>query len=221
MSKNIIRLSILLSFLFLNTLKAQQNIPDKAIKIKFGIFIKKIVPDFKENKFYTEFFWWAKYPSNTGFSDSAILNLQYVNGFNVENGSFYEEREEEPKLIANGETYCEGFHEGEFYFNPDYTYYPFDEQKMDILIEHAMETNDKIKLIIDTADYQFSKQNPSLWGLSNDILKNKTASYKIFKSEIKTEDGLYNTNFGDPTFSATSNYSRLNNIVYLNRHFTP
>ena len=34
MTKKIIRLSILLSFLFLNTLKAQQNIPDKAIKIK-------------------------------------------------------------------------------------------------------------------------------------------------------------------------------------------
>jgi hypothetical protein len=165
MTKKIIRLSILLSFFFINNLKAQQNLPEKAIQIKFGIFIKKIVPDFKENKFYTEFYWWAKYPSNTGLSDSAILDLQYVNGYNVEIASFFEEREEDPYPIKNGETYCVGFHQGDFYFNPDYTYYPFDEQKMDILIEHRMETTEIIKLIIDTADYTFSKQKSTLWGI--------------------------------------------------------
>ena len=224
MTRKFVTLLIILITLFTNKTIAQNEKTNSPVIIKFGIYIKKIVPDFKENKFYTEFFWWVKFKNDstkTGFSNSDLLNLQYVNASNVETGAFLNEIEEGPKLDSEGEYYCEGYHGGDFYFNPDYTYYPFDEQRMDILVEHAMETTDKIKIMIDSSSYIFSKQKASLWGVSNDIINNKTASYKIFKSEIKTETGLYNTNFGDPEFSPSSDYSRLNTSIYLNRSFAP
>ena len=52
------------------------------IKVEYGIFIKKIVPDFKEGKFYSEFYWWIKFTndsSQTGWTNDDIANIEYVN----------------------------------------------------------------------------------------------------------------------------------------------
>jgi hypothetical protein len=60
-----------------------------------------------------------------------------------------------------------------------------------------------------------------LFGISTDLLNNSTTSMKIYKSEIKSGNCIYNSNFGDPDFPAESKYSRLTFGVFLERNVTP
>ncbi len=72
------------------------------IKVEYGIFIKKIVPDFKEGKFYSEFYWWIKFTndsSQTGWTNDDIANIEYVNACDSKIGSFSEEVQEK-KILA-------------------------------------------------------------------------------------------------------------------------
>ena len=199
-----------------------QNKPE-IIEVKYGIFIKKIVPDFKEGKFYSEFYWWIKFTNDTTtseWSNEEISNLEYINAHQSAIGSFGEEIQE-IKTIGPNKYYYTGYHQGDFYFNPDYSSYPFDEQVLNITIENSLIPQNELRLVIDTDSYKASKSSPSHYGLSNDLLDNKSINFNIDKSELTIETGLYNSNFGDPEFPSESKYSRINVSVLINRSFVP
>ena len=127
-----------------------QNKPE-IIEVKYGIFIKKIVPDFKEGKFYSEFYWWIKFTNDTTtseWSNEEISNLEYINAHQSAIGSFGEEIQE-IKTIGPNKYYYTGYHQGDFYFNPDYSSYPFDEQVLNITIENSLIPQNELRLVID------------------------------------------------------------------------
>ena len=193
------------------------------IQVEYGIFIKKIVPDFKDGKFYSEFYWWIKFTNDstkTGWTNDDVANIEYINAHESEIGSFADEVQE-IKSIGPNRYYLTGYHQGDFYFNPDYTSYPFDEQVLNITIENSLIPENELELVIDTASFVAYKSSAKHYGLSKDLLDNKSINFNIDKSEITSETGVYNSNFGDPEFPSESKYSRINVSVIINRSFVP
>jgi hypothetical protein len=230
LTRNILKLKflfVLIGFLVLKTnyagvkIVAQTN--SNIIHLKYGIFLKKIIPDFKENKFYAEFYWWTKFKNDSiisGFSNNEIMNLQYVNGIETPTNAISEEIEENRNL-GNNVFYYTGFHQGYFSFNPEFLRYPFDKQNLNIDIEHTLLLNSQVIIDADTESYQFSKNEIGLYGISTELLQKNVSGLKVLESIIETGISVYNSNFGDPTFSAQSNYSKLTYSVTLDRIVTP
>ena len=190
------------------------------IKVTYGIFIKKIVPNFKDETFYAEFYWWVKFKNDSaksGLKNTDIVDIQYVNS----QSSTSESEIEEEKYLGNNMYYYEGYHQGNFFFNPDYRHYPFDEQILNITIENKLLPLSELEYEIDTASFLFSGSKKDNFGLSNDVLANKSSNFKIDKSIISTKEGIYNSNFGDVDFPSISKYSRIDVGVLINRSFMP
>ena len=159
----------------------------KPIVLKLGMFLKNVSPDFKNSKFHAEFYWWAIFENDstlTGHSNDEVLNMEYVNGIAVSTGSFKTELLDF-KDLGNNKFYYQGFHQGDYYFSPDFKMYPFDKQRMDITIENSILAEDALLIISDSGSYLKSKQEKKFWCLSNDILANNNqSSSHIYKTEI-------------------------------------
>jgi len=220
-SKNLWHLILFIGLLKVGTAFSQGS--QAPIKVEYGIFIKKIVPDFKEGKFYSEFYWWLKFTNDTtrsSWKNSDITNIEYINAHESEIGSFANEVQE-IKNIGSNRYYYTGFHQGDFYFNPDYTSYPFDEQILNITMENSLIPENELELVIDTSSFIASKSSKQHYGLSNDLMNNKSINFNIDKTKITTTTGLYNSNFGDPEFPSETRYSRINISVIIKRSFVP
>ena len=210
--------ALLFSFFYVSSANAQNP-----IKIRFGIFVKKISPEFKESRFKTEFYWWIRFENDsnvTGISNDEILNLEYVNGVETGVDIFKDEIIEEKEISPNS-FYYHGFHQGDFYFSPDFRMYPFDKQKLHISIENTLLAETDFVILPDEESYLRSNQLPHLKGLSSDLINQERESYGVLKSEILSGVGVYNTDFGDPEFSPISNYSRIDTVIYLERPIIP
>lgn len=196
---------------------------NKNIQLKYGIYLKKIVPNVKEGKFYAEFYWWVSFVNDslkTGFSNEDILNLQYVNGCEIPKDAFQNEIQEY-RTISEHKYYYTGYHQGNFFFNPDFRNYPFDKQKLNIEIEHFLLQKNQLDIVSDTASYQYSKMPKDFFGIGADLMKNSNISLKIYKSEILDGVCTYNCNFGDPDFLPESKFSRHTFSVLMRRTVEP
>ena len=215
---------IIALIMMLNAFNISAQSKDSIIIVRYGIFIKQMVPNFKEGKFHAEFYWWAIFQNDTANKNNPtnddILKLSYVNGIGCTANDFKNEIEEEQHWTNNTHYYT-GFHQGDFYFEPDFSMYPLDVQKMEIQIEHALLPDSKLLIFSDTSSYLTSKQDKHLYGLSKNILNQKNAVYRILKTDIAVVKGEYNSNFGDPKFEPMSIYSRLKVMVFIDRSFLP
>jgi hypothetical protein len=210
----------LISFLAISC--AAQN-DSSLIELKYGVYIKKINPNFKDGVFNAEFYWWVIFENDsakTGVSNEEIMNLEYVNGFESEVGKFSQEIQE-IKSVGKNVFYYTGFHQGAFYFNPDFTNYPFDKQILNIAIENSILTKDRLQIIADTGSYIASHQPANFWAMSTDLINQKNVSFKFLNTLIYSSEGVYNSNFGDPSFQPKSVYSRQNTTITINRSFLP
>lgn len=216
----ILLIIIILSFY---TKSYSQDSTKYNFNFKYGILLKKIVPNFKEGTFYAEFYWWTTFNNDSsisGYTNEDIMNLQYVNGNETANDAIPSEIQEVRNLSGN-KLYYTGYHQGNFFFNPEFSNYPFDKQILNIEIEHTLLLEDEITIQPDIESFKLSKMQTNLFGISTDLLKNSTTSMKIYKSDIKSGVCVYNSNFGDPDFPAESMYSRLTFSVHLERNVTP
>ncbi|MFM7769687.1 MAG: hypothetical protein ACKO8Q_03955, partial [Bacteroidota bacterium] len=149
-----------------------------------------------------------------------LIHLEYVNGVDSEVNALQEEIIE-IREISENEFYYHGFHKGDFYFSPDFSIYPFDKQCLHISIENTLLAKEDLIILPDFESYTRSGQPSDLLGLSDDLIHQERESFDIYKSEIKSLDGIYNTDFGDPEFDAISTYSRLDTLIYLKRPIIP
>lgn len=195
----------------------------QGVKVTYGLFLKKLAVDFKESTFHAEFYWWVRFTNDStksGVTNTDIMNLEYVNGVDVPVGSL---KEEVQFTRQEGNDYLiSGFHQGEFYFTPDFSMYPFDKQFLQITVENAVLDSQVLNFVSDTASYKISGQDSSLYAISTDLMKNtKSASYKIYRSSVFVNNGLYNTNFGDMAATPSSSNSRVNVVTMIDRSFLP
>ncbi len=198
--------------------------PKSPILVKYGIYVKKITVDFQNAKFHAEFYWWALFNNDstiTDYSNDDILNFEYANGINCEIGGVKHEIQL-VKDLGNNNFYYTGLHQGDFYFSPNFKMYPFDKQKLDIIIENSLIPEEELVFIIDSTSYIKSNQDKNFWGLSNDVLSNNTQeSYKIFKTGIIVGNSIYNSNFGDISLPYKSFYGRITTSIFIDRSFLP
>lgn len=235
MKKIIFYLFIILSFNTVvaqvdknNLLNTRNTTLSTPIKVYYGVFIKKMIPDFSTGKFYCEFYWWARFSkpaANSEIDVDDILNLEYVNGVSVAADAIKSEIQEqrEIKNVSETQIYATGFHQGDFYFNANYAKYPFDHQTLPILVENSTITQDKLIFISDTESYLNSKQSIKFYGLSEDLLQFKSSNYNIKNTSIYSGSGIYNSNFGDPELiqHPISKYARIGIEININRSFVP
>ena len=179
--------------------------------IKFGIHVNKISINKSTPIFESEFYWWMKFDLNNSKIDTAnpLSNIEFVNGENIEN------RIMEKKVIGN-EYYVVGKMKGIFTYKSDYRNYPFDRQNLEIIIENTTDEKDECKIIADSlAFFNNGKIN------YNKIIHDKIflEGISLNKIEILENEGIYNTNFGDPTVHNKSIYSRLVYKFEVKRHY--
>lgn len=212
---------IVLLFILSNTTFAQNS--NYKIVLKYGIFLKKLVPNCKEGTFYAEFYWWTNFVNDSvqsGTNNEEIMNLQYVNGNETATDAIKSEIQEIRKL-GNNKYYYTGYHQGNFFFSPKFLNYPFDKQKLDIEIEHAILPIDQLTIQPDFQSFNYSKMPPKFYGISSELLNKSAENMKINETKIIEGSSLYNSNFGDPDFPPTSNYSKLRFSVILERNLIP
>jgi hypothetical protein len=216
---------IWLIVIFLFSFSVSAQIKKKTpLVLKSGIFIKNITPNFKTSSFSAEFYWWFIFENDsikTGMSNNDIMKMEFINGIDVEPNAFINEKMYETNPAPN--TYfITGFHQGDFYFNPDFRMYPFDKQKMDIIIENGQFDSSQLVIVTDTSSYIRSKQNANFKTLSNEIIeKNNSRSFHIYKTEIYQSNTVYNSDFGDTSLDGNSSYSRLMYSVFIDRSILP
>lgn len=213
-------LSVVKTYASETTTPAQKEQP---IIVKYGLYIKKISPDFKEGKFNAQFYWWIKFKNDSTksrISNDEIMNLEYVNCFDCEVGSIKNEIQEKRDL-GNNEYYYTGLHQGTFYFNPDFRAYPFDVQSLNISLESSLFQAEQLKIVPDTNSYISSEQDSKFWALSFDLIQDKNATFNFHQTKISTGLGIYQTDFGDPEFEPKTAYSRITTTVLIDRSFTP
>lgn len=217
------KIAFLLFFISILQLDIAAQSVSAPIKLKYGLYLKRLVPNFKENKFYAEFYWWTSFRNDslvTGFSNDEIMNLQYVNGSETPANAIAEEIQEQRDL-GDGNFYCSGFHQGYFFFDPEFRSYPFDKQKLLIEIEHTLLLQNQVEIEPDIKSYKFSNMSPGTYGLSAELFNNSSSGMKIRNSDIMSGSSVYNSNFGDPDFPAESKYSRLTYSICLDRVVEP
>jgi hypothetical protein len=99
----------------------------------------------------------------------------------------------EDREISPNSFYYHGFHQGDFYFSPDFRMYPFDQQKLHISIENTLLPETDFIILADDESYSRSNQQPHLKGLSSDLINQERESFSVLKSEILSGVGFYNT----------------------------
>jgi hypothetical protein len=221
-----IKTKYLLFLLFLTSIcyKTNANSVKPPIIVKYGIYIKRITIDFQNGKFHTDFYWWTTFKNDSaisGYKNEDILKFEYINGINYPIGGFQKEIQL-AKELGDNTYYFTGYHQGDFYFSPDFKMYPFDKQKLDIIVENSLIPDQELVFVIDSASYLKSNQDRNFWGLSNEILtNNQQESYKIFKSILSEGNNLYNSNFGDSSLPDKSYYARVTTSIFIDRSFLP
>jgi hypothetical protein len=202
----------------------EANTSNPPIIVKYGIYIKRITIDFQNGKFHADFYWWTIFKNDsavTGYKNEDILKLEYVNGINCPVGGSLGEIQL-MKNLGDNSFYCTGYHQGDFYFTPNFKMYPFDKQKLEIIVENSLIPEQELIFSIDTASYIKSNQDKKYWGLSNEVLSNnRQESYRLFKTKVYAGNSLYNSNFGDTSLPAQSLYARVNTTIFIDRSFLP
>lgn len=200
-----------------------QDTAAEPIRVQYGLFVKKVNPDFKQSMFNAEFYWWAIFENDstkTGISNHDVINLEYVNAVNAEVNGIQQEVQE-VREIGENKFYFTGYHQGSFYFTPDFRRYPFDVQKLEIIVENSIYDESQVALLPDTASFNKSGQPANFQGMSDELLRAKNQNYRFMETSIKAGTGIYNTNFGDPEFDPHSRYSRVVFKLSIDRAFIP
>lgn len=203
-----------------NNSKAQAFEP---IEVKIGTQLQKVTPNFKDGTFFAEFYWWMIIKNDTNKTKiriDEILHMQYVNAAGVSVAGLQKEVQER-KVIDEHTYYIVGLHQGPFIFYPDYKEYPFDVQKLPIMMDHATLTSDQLYFVPDTNSYIKSGQQKGLWSISEELLKMKSKIFNIKSAHTTVYKGNYNTDFGDVTFPPVSTFSRYENMISINRQIIP
>ena len=192
-------------------------------RVRYGMYVKKVNPDFKQFRFNAEFYWWAIFENDsaqTGVSNHEIINFEYVNAVNTEVNGIHKEVQE-VRHLGDNRYYFTGFHQGDFYFNPDFRRYPFDVQDLQIIVENSILGEDELVMAPDTASFNLSDQPADFQGISDELIHAKNQNYRFKKTRIYADTGVYNSNFGDPDFDPHSRYSRIVFKLSIDRAFIP
>jgi hypothetical protein len=163
--------------------------------VKSGVYLKSLY-DFNSSAFsYDVDLWmWFKY---TNDSLKPLNNIEIANAKQY----FYSSQSTETR---NGVIWASQNCKATINQNWDLQHYPFDRQKLEIIIEETDHDIRKVALINDVNNFQY-----------NDQIDIK--GWRMDSSSIKNGVSYYQSDFGDPTLKGQSEYSKIYYTIYLSR----
>jgi hypothetical protein len=184
-----ISLLFLTVFFFSTPLLAQRD------SCKVGVYINSLTDFNISDKSFTSDFWiWFNYTN-----DSLIINdaIEIPGSKSVSFGNFSTEKKGD---INWAQMLCKATIEKHW----DVSSFPFDRQKLEIVLEHSFYDASALKLTPDAANTKIN---------SNLKLNEWIIDSLAFYSSQKT----YNTTYGDPVLTGSSTYPAVTAEIYLTR----
>ena len=194
--------------------------PKRRMRIGFYVTAVRAV-DWTAQSFLADFYWWIRYPKPASEKDRKLAEaLEFVNGDLGTAAEVLEKEVQERKTIpgpAGDEAYV-GFRTiGRFYFDADFRRYPFDRQRLPIVIEHEVLTIEELELIDDEDSYRQASGSEERWGLAPSL---RVPDLEIERATRAFTTQEYRTNFGDTTFrDASTSFARVTFTIETARNY--
>lgn len=177
-----------------------------ATNLDVGIHINDFSITTSDADFYVNFYWWCKVPLEV--PDSLVNEYSKLEFINAR--PEVEIKVNDPRKV-NDYYIVSGTCKGEFNYSPNFRDYPKDKQIIPIIIESANLPEDILILNPDSISYSDSV----FQGLDERILLDE---FRLISSKFNKSTKIYKTTFGDPDYSLSANYSRLNYEITVNRN---
>ena len=194
--------------------------PKRQMRIGFYVNAVRGV-DWTAENFLVDFYWWIRYPKPASEDDRKLAEaLEFVNGNLGAAAEVLEQEVQERKTIhgpSGDEEYVAFRSVGRFYFDADFRKYPFDRQKLPIVIEHEVLTTEELELIDDEDSYRQATGPRERWGLAPSL---RVPDLEIERATRAFTTQEYRTNFGDPTNQdAATSFARVTFTIETARNY--
>ena len=198
--------------------------PKRRMRIGFYVNAVREV-DWRAENFLVDFYWWIRYAKPASDQDRTLAEaLEFVNGnlgvAGEARAEILEHETQERKTVPgpDGEEMYVAFRSvGRFYFNPNFRKYPFDRQKLPIVIEHEVLTAEELELVDDEESYQRAGGPKEHWGLAPTV---RVTDLEIERATRAFTTQEYRTNFGDPTIhDASTSFARVTFTIEAARDY--
>jgi hypothetical protein len=195
---------VVLSFLFSDHCLAVEQ-----TKVEFGLYMRELTIDCKNQCFTADFYWWEKFkaPSDSAYLEE-IKTPEFLHSQMIESDSIQ-------VLTFGNIVYIQGRYKGTFSFNANYRDYPMDWQSLPLKIENVSLPLANAVLIADTSSYFTDKYTQTHLALDTFI---RVPDYDIMQTKYPSLIKTYYTNFGNPSVDEKKiAYSRLVYTVTIKR----
>jgi hypothetical protein len=195
--------------------------PKRRMRIGFYVNAVRGV-DWTAENFLVDFYWWIRYPKPASEEERKLAEaLEFVNGDLGATAEILQQEVQERKTVAGpdgDEEYVAFRSVGRFYFDADFRRYPFDRQKLPIVIEHEVLTIEELELVDDEDSYRRAAGPEERWGLAPTL---RVPALEIERATRAFTTQEYRTNFGDPTNrDAATSFARVTFTIEAARNYS-
>jgi hypothetical protein len=186
-----------------------QELPGREKRtVTMGFYVFNIRDlNLREQHFTADFYCWIRY---SGPRDEDLERIEFANGRTIL-------REESERSVGPNENYFCWRYAAIFQTRFNLQNYPFDTQRLEIMVEHPAQEADQLVYVHDEASYKRSPSPSDRWGIKNGL---SVADFTVMRTELKSDRYAYETDFGHvETATIGSNYSRLILSVKVKRNF--
>lgn len=201
-------------------LAADEKVPAPAaakgptvVTLGFHIFDVRDV-ELKGEKFYCDFYMWMRFKApQDPEAAKDVEKLEFMNGQ-------VDTREELDRKKIGDVTYICWRISGTFHFSAKLQKYPFDTQRLEIVIEHPSLEVDQVVYQDDVESYKRSGLRPQVWGVTEGL---DIPEFSLREIDRRPLESVYRTDFGDISKPAgsCSTYSRFVVAMRFARDFWP
>lgn len=202
----------LVRFVFLSLLLATAARAEPT-QVAIGIYVLDLRSvDVRAQSFSADFYVWLRFDAK----DMDDARLAAVMAMEPVNGKFDSKELIDDKTAGTQRYICYRVN-GTFTFVPDLRKYPFDIQKLPIILESTSLEVDEVVFVDDRASYEKSQVPEARWGLSPTL---GVPDYFFIGVQRSVVEGTYPTNFGDPTKKKSmTRYSRFSIEASFEREY--
>jgi hypothetical protein len=196
-------------------------------RMRVGLYVNAVREvDWRAQNFLVDFYWWIRYPCPASDDERRRMEaLEFANGnlgvAHEAKAQVLEHETQEWKMVdgENGpERYVSFRTIGRFYFDANFEKYPFDRQKLPIIIEHEVLTADELEIVDDEESYRRGRQPRERWGLAPLM---RVPDLTIIGATRTFDSYPYSTGFGDPGIEGTTSFARATFTIEVARSYWP
>lgn len=167
----------------------------KVDTVRAGVYLKSLY-DFNSSNFSYDVDLWMWFI----YTNDSLLPLKTIEIANAKKYDYANQSVEKRNGYNWASQNCKATINQEW----DLKHYPFDRQRLEIILEESEYDHRKVFLTADKSKFEYSDQI--------DI-----KGWKIDSSSIKNGTSMYKSDFGDPTLSGESKYAKVLYTIYLSR----